>query len=116
MTCLIVIAGGKNVFSAFQFFHKHNWNSSSEMLIAAVLKPVIWKGQNYGNLVHRYELHKKTIVAGQKQPLRGVSRKQLILNCKNVKTDNLQLENRLKKYPWGILMKVQSFRVEAHIG
>ena len=27
------------------------------------------------------------------QPLRGVSTKQLILNCKNVKKDNLQLEN-----------------------
>ena len=36
---------------------------------------------------------KKTIVAGLKQPLRGVSRKQLILNCKNVKTDDLHLEN-----------------------
>ena len=37
---------------------------------------------------------KKTIVAGQKQPLMtDVCRKQLILNCKNVKTDNLQFEN-----------------------
>ena len=71
MTCLIVIAGGKNVFSAFQFFHKHNWNSSSEMLIAAVLKPVIWKGQNYGNLVHRYELHKKNNSGGTKAAIEG---------------------------------------------
>ena len=32
------------------------------------------------------------LVAGQKQPLKGASRKQLNLNCKNVKTDNLQTE------------------------
>ena len=30
------------------------------------------------------------------QPLRGVSIKQLILNCKNVKKDNLHLENPRK--------------------
>ena len=44
-------------------------------------------------LLQRYVFYEKTVVAERKQLLRGVSRKQLILNCKNVKTDNLQLEN-----------------------
>ena len=50
-----------------------------------------------------YVLYKKTIVAGRKQPLRGVSRKELILNCKNLKTYNLQLESLWKiMKKWGI--------------
>ena len=48
-------------------------------------EPVTWKGPNYGNLLHRYMFYEKTIVPGRKQP-----------NCKNVKTDNLQLENTWK--------------------
>ena len=43
--------------------------------------------------MHWYVLYEKTKVAGRIQPLRPVSIKQLILNCKNVKKDNLQLEN-----------------------
>ena len=35
---------------------------------------------------------KKIIVAGRKQPLTSVSRKQLILNCKNLKADNLNFK------------------------
>ena len=49
---------------------------------------VIGKSQNYGNLLHHYVLYEKAVVAG---------RKQLILNCKNVKTDNLNLKI-LEKY------------------
>ena len=50
-----------------------------------------------------YVLYKKTIVVGRKQPLRGVSRKELILNCKNLKTYNLQLESLWKiMKKWGI--------------
>ena len=36
MTCLMIIAETKKTFSAFQFFHKHYWNSVSRKLIAAV--------------------------------------------------------------------------------
>ena len=54
-------------------------------------------------------LYEKTILARRKQSLRGVSRKQLILICKNVKTDNLPLE----KYPWGIF---KSYNVEVQTG
>ena len=41
-------------------------------------------------------LYEKRISTGRKQPLRGVSKKQVIMNCKNVKTDKLQLENPSK--------------------
>ena len=82
-------------FGVFQFFHKHYWNNSSGKLIAAVLEPVIWKGRNYGNLLHCYVLYEKTIVAGRKQGY-------------NLKT--------LEKYRCGILKKVQDYRVEAQIG
>ena len=86
MTCLMTVAETKKTFSAFKFFHKHYWNNSS-----GKYEPV--KGRNYGNLLRRYVLYEKTLVAGLRQSLRGISRKQLILNCKNVKADNLQLEN-----------------------
>ena len=57
-------------------------------------KPVTWKGRSYENLlIHRYVLYEKTRVAGRIQP-------QLILDCKNAKKDNWQLEN-----PWKIPMK-----------
>ena len=46
-------------------------------------EPVTRTGKNCENLLlHCYVLYEKTIVAGRKQPLRGVSRKQLILNCR----------------------------------
>ena len=112
MTCLIIIAETKKTFSAFQFFHYfHYYNSSiisSNFSITGITaqqswsqqyEPVTWKSQDYGNLLlHHCVLYEKTIVVGRKQPLRG-ARKQLFMNCKNVKTDNLQLEN-----PWKILM------------
>ena len=84
----MIIGGTKATFSLFQFLHIHFWNNSAETLIAAV------RARNLKML----ELWKSvTSAAGRKQPLRVVSRKQLILNCKNVKTDNLQLENPRKK-------------------
>ena len=87
MTCLMIIAQTKNTNLASS-------NSSINIKrIAAQYKPIIWKGRNYGNLLHGYLLYENTIVATLKQPVRGVSRKQLILSCKNIKTDNLQLEN-----------------------
>ena len=88
----MTIAETKETFSAFQFLYKHYWNSGTGKLIAAIQASNL-KRSDYGNLLQHYVLYEKTIVAGRKQPLRGVSRKQLILNCKNVKTDNLQLEN-----------------------
>ena len=46
-------------------------------------EPVTRTGRNYGNLLlHYYVLYEKTTVAGGKQPLRGLSGKQLILNCR----------------------------------
>ena len=36
MTCLMTIAKTKKTSSAFQYFHKHYWNSNSGKLIAAV--------------------------------------------------------------------------------
>ena len=87
ITCLMTIARTKNIFSALKFFQKHYWDSGSGKLIAEVqasnLKRLeLWK------LLHCYMLYEKTIVARRKQPVRGVSRKQLILSCKNIKTDN----------------------------
>ena len=99
MTCLITISETKKT-SAFQFFLEYYCNNSSGKLIAAVLKPITWKSRNYWNLLHCYVLYEKRISTRRKQPLRGASRKQVILNCKNVKTDKLQLEN-----PWKISMR-----------
>ena len=92
MTYLMTIIETKKTFSTFQLFRNYYWNNSSEKLIAAVrdsnLKRLeLWK------FITSLCASRKTILAGQKQPLRGVSRKQLILNCINVKTDNLQVEN-----------------------
>ena len=65
-------------------------------------KPVAWIGRNYGNLlIHHYVLYEKTRVAGRMQP-------QLILNCKNLKKDNLQLEN-----PWKI--PIRNFQKTAEL-
>ena len=92
MNCLMTIAERKNTFSALQFFHKHYLNNGSGKLIAAVRVSNLKRSELWKSITSLYTL-RKSIVTGQKQPLRGVSRKQLILNCKNVKTDNLQLEN-----------------------
>lgn len=42
---------------------------------------------NYGNLLQCYGPYEKTIVARQEQPLGDVSRRQQIMNCKNVAND-----------------------------
>ena len=49
------------------------------------------------------------------KPLRAVSIKQLMLNCKNVKKDNLNFKT-LKKYRSGIFKKPENYNVEAKIG
>ena len=100
----MTIGGTKATFSLFQFLHIHFWNNSAETLIAAVrtsnLKMLeLWKSV--------------TSTAGRKQPLRVVSRKQLILNCKNVKTDNLKT---LERNRLGIFKKFQNYSVESQIG
>ena len=92
MICLITISETKKT-SAFQFFLEYYWNNSLGKLIAAVLKPITSKSRNYWNLLHCYVLYEKRISAGRKQPLRGVSTKQVILNCKNVKTSYNSMSN-----------------------
>ena len=85
MTYLMTIIETKKTFSTFQLFRNYYWNNGSEKLIAAVrdsnLKRLeLWK------FITSLCASRKTILAGQKQPLRGVSRI-------NVKIDNLQVKN-----------------------
>ena len=92
MTYLMTIIETKKTFSTFQLFRNYYWNNGSGKLIAAVrasnLKRLkLWK------FITSLCASRKTILAGQKQPLRGASRKQLILNYINVKIDNLQVKN-----------------------
>ena len=92
MTCLMTIAETKKTFSAFQFFHKHYWNSDSGELIAAVRASNLKRSELWKSITTLCALRKNNS-SRTKAATEGVSRKQLILNCKNVKADNLQIEN-----------------------
>ena len=85
MTCLMTIAETKRTFSAFQFFHKDYWNNGSGKLVEAVWASNLKRSELWKSIRLLCVLRKNNSSgAGRKQPLSGVSRKQLILNCKNV--------------------------------
>ena len=89
----MTIAETQKIFSAFQFFHKHYWNSGSGKLIAAVRPSNLKRSGLWKSITTLCALRKNNSSGTKAATLRSVFRKQLILNCKNVKTDNLQLEN-----------------------